>query len=1033
MEARTDKQSSQATGASKLLVDMDTLQEMASVQVIREGVEYFKEHRVMKLDWDDDGLWAKVEGSRPDEPYHVEVEADGDDLLLVGCECGHEGEAFCKHAVAALLDFGARQPTSDIEVKNAADRAIEARMKRGRTQVVVEHVSGEPWFGTWAARSVSSSGITARTYKVQIRCLDGRMNHCTCPDFAANRLGTCKHIEAVVHKLRRKYRRNKKLLARKEPPCPFVYLAWDIEDAPRIRLYRPSKVPRGLSRILNRYFGRDGSFGAALPEGFFELQDRVYGRKDILIGPDAIEHVRRLSEERAQAAKSAKIRKQIMRSGGRLDGVHAHLYPYQVEGVAFLASTGRGLLADDMGLGKTLQAIAASEWLMQEQGARRVLVVCPASLKHQWAREIERFTDRSAEVVGGRPRSRQVQYRRKAPFTIVNYELVRRDVHAINEELAPDILILDEAQRIKNWRTKTATVIKMIETTHAFVLTGTPLENRLEDLYSVMQVVDERILGPLWQYLIHFHVTDHKGKVVGYRNLAELRRRLAPVMLRRDRRLVRDQLPNRIESRMDVPLSQKQRQWHDGAISAAAKYANILKKRPLTPSEEHRLLAALQQARMACDAAGLVDKETKGSAKLDELKELLEQICLTQGRKVVVFSEWERMTAMAEREARKLGIKSVRLHGGVPTNKRGKLLDRFRNDDETLVFFSTDAGGVGLNLQAADVLINLDMPWNPAVLDQRIGRVHRLGQKEPVQVIMMVAEDSYEEKVLATLTAKKDLFQNVVEEEATEDVVGISRRKLQLLTDTLSQEPEDQPAPADEAAAPTPPAPAAETTSNGEASQAGADRARDGSGIYEPTDEDAKRAVILLQSHLGERLERVLATSTGLIAVVDRVDDEVCALAESASNGLTVAAIDTRSLASLNRLGAASPLRTSTPIPLSSDDPEPPQNPLAALPQRKIRAAEVLLREGCHAEGLSLLTEAMLAAAAVRAGQNELPAAQEGAVWLYSECVPRGYLAPEDASAITRAQALAASPQVPAELVEEVLADAHRIAAAHVE
>ena len=171
-----------------------------------------------------------------------------------------------------------------------------------------------------------------------------------------------------------------------------------------------------------------------------------------------------------------------------------------------------------------------------------------------------------------------------------------RDLTLINEVFRPDLLILDEAQRIKNWRTQIATAIKLIPSRYAFVLSGTPLGNRLEDLYSLMQVVDARVLGPLWRYLIDFHITDENDKVLGYRNLSELRRRLQPVMLRRDRRLVADQLPARIQPRIDLPLTPMQAELHDGAMQTAGSLAQMAKKRPLTPIESNRLMAALQQA-----------------------------------------------------------------------------------------------------------------------------------------------------------------------------------------------------------------------------------------------------------------------------------------------------------------------------------------------------------------------------------------------------------------------------------------------------
>jgi len=378
-------------------------------------------------------------------------------------------------------------------------------------------------------------------------------------------------------------------------------------------------------------------------------------------------------------------------------------------------------------------------------------------------------------------------YRHQVDFFILNYELILRDLTVINETLRPDLIIMDEAQRIKNWRTKIATAVKLIPSRYAFVLTGTPLENRLEDLYSLMQVVDPQILGPLWRYMVDFHVTDERGKVLGYRNLSTLRQRLTPVMLRRDRSLVNDQLPERINQQVDVAMSAKQIELHDDAMRAAGQLATIAKRRPLTPTEQNRLMAALQQARMACDAAGLVDKETEGSPKIDELANLLDEICLQGGRKVVVFSQWAIMTEMVARRLAKMGLGYVRLHGGVPTAKRGDLMDSFQNDDSVQVFLSTDAGGVGLNLQSGSALINLDVPWNPAVLEQRNARIHRLGQKRKVQIITMVAADSYEEHVLGLVANKQHLFDNIIKEDGTEDVVGVSKKLLETLVDELAE------------------------------------------------------------------------------------------------------------------------------------------------------------------------------------------------------------------------------------------------------
>ena len=1020
--AETEKQTKDAR--PPFLMDADELRSLASEPIIKRGIAYFNEHRVIDLGWDDRTVTALVQGSDADVPYSVELGRDRDGELWVSCSCPFDWEPICKHAVATLLAYAAQHAATDTEVDSAAEREVADRARRGRSEVVVEHVEGEPWFGTWAARSVSASAYAPHSYRVQLRSFDERSNHCTCPDFAVNRLGTCKHIEAVRHKVGKRFRRKIADMVKNGPPLPFVYLAWDVKDAPQLRLQRSKGESAELASLLETHFDDEGAMRGRLPDAFHFFVRRTTGREDVLVGDEVQGHVRRLSEEAMHRIEGQRIRREIERSGGQLPGLRARLYPYQVEGVAFLASTGRALLADDMGLGKTLQSIAAAHWLVQSAGVRRVLVVCPSSLKHQWAREIRKFTDHTVEVVQGAAAARQVQYRRHADFTIVNYELVLRDARIINEEMNPDLVVLDEAQRIKNWRTKSAAAIKSLESRYAFVLTGTPLENRLEDLYSLMQVVDPRVLGPLWRYMLDFHIVDPRGKVLGYRNLSELRHRIAPVMLRRDRRLVRDQLPDRIELRLDVPMSQRQKELHDDALAAAYKYANILKKRPLTPAEEKRLLAALQTARMACNAAGLVDGKTEGSPKLDDLGKLLEDLCVGEGRKAVVFSQWERMTAMAERTARSLGLGTVRLHGGVPTAKRGELIDRFMGDDAVQVFLSTDAGGVGLNLQAASVLINLDMPFNPAVLDQRIARIHRLGQTEPVQVILMVADDSYEQRVTQLMTGKRALFNSVVDPESMEDVVGVDRRDLEAMLEALDGDGreaggvrEDEPPLEDTVAAPP------ET-------QRDDDRELRKPGTEHGTDHDLVELVRVIERRLPGRIEQILGADGGLIVVVDAVDDVARAVMDEPAP-VPVAVVDAATAAALSRFAHGSPFGGAKELwrPEAPAEPAPTEPPLLALARRKLQAAEILVSRECGTDAVELLAASMLAAASHKAGLSDVVPQASATVWLYGDALPKGLLPMDTVTAILRATSLCHAPSVPEKLVEQVLADARALSA----
>jgi len=997
--------------------DTDDLQTIADEKTIRQGLAYHKENRVIDLAHDAEILWGRVEDEDFDTHFDAEMRLTEKERPVFNCQCpaGAEGAA-CRHMVAVLYAY-ADQRSATAGLLSAADSAIKERMKRGRSEVRVEPLNGAVWFGDWQAASVGSAGHFQRRYRVTIRSLQRRANLCTCPDFANNQLGTCKHIEAVLHKIRKHPKYDK---FRQQPaPCPYVYLAWDVENAPRLHLHRTPAMSEDLQAILAPYFDAEGGLTGRLPDTFFRLQETVAERDDIIIGEDAADYARRLATEAAHRLRAVEIREQIKTGNGRLPGIRARLYPYQIEGAAFLAGSGRALLADDMGLGKTLQAISAAVWLGKHDNAQKTLIVCPASLKQQWAREISRFSEQECQVIQGPPPARSAQYRRDCSFYIINYELLLRDLSVINETLRPDLLILDEAQRIKNWRTRIASAVKLITSRYAFVLSGTPLENRLEDLYSLMQVVDPKILGPLWRYMIDFHVTDERGKVLGYRNLSLLRRRIAPVMLRRDRRLVKDQLPDRINQRLDVEMTAKQVELHDSAMNNAGIIADIAKKRPLTPVEQNRLMGFLQQARMACNAAGLVDKKTEGSPKLDELVDILDELCLQSGLKAVVFSQWELMTRMVEERLRRMKLGFVRLHGGVPTAKRGELMDRFREDDGVQVFISTDAGGVGLNLQSGSVVINLDVPWNPAVLEQRNGRVHRLGQTRKVQIITMVAANSYEEHVLSLVQGKQHLFNNVISEDATEDVVGVSKKLLETLVEDLTSPqpgPAEATAAAEEILATAAPEAAVEPARTGPAGKGEADKM---------VEEAIARCIEELQQAMGARIERILGAGGGLLAVIDRVDAVADEVAARLSASVPVAVIDRCTLNGLSRLGAASPVAVSrTYYEAGQDTAEDGRSRLVALAAEKLQAARVLVEQNCHNSAVELLLSSLLAAASDRAGLDQPINAQQAGVWIYGEALPKGLLNQEEVGLLMRGITLAQAPSVPEPLLTGLLDDA---------
>lgn len=999
------------------LYDTERLHGIASDELVKQGLKYFNDQRVIGVAIENGLLLAQVEDVN-EEQYWLELSAAAGGTLQVACDC-HAEPTVCIHAVAALYAYADQcAPLETADLGSAQHEAIQERVKKGRNEVRVKLLSGNLGFGTWQATSLVSATHWQRSYQVQIRSLDQRVNYCTCPDLASNRLGTCKHIEAVLHYAKKQP--DYKTLKAAGCPVSFVYLAWESATRPLLRLQRATDMADELAALLGEFFNPQDQFIGRLPEDFYRFSQRVYGRDDFLLADDATRYAQQCAEDAAQSLRGQDIQQAIKQSNGVLPGLKVKLFPYQVDGVAFLASRGRALLADDMGLGKTLQAIAASSWLADNAEVERVLIVCPASLKHQWAREIAKFTGRDVQILHGGPDQRGVQYRANALFFIVNYELVLRDLSVISEQLKPDLLILDEAQRIKNWRTKLASTVKMIPSRYVFVLSGTPLENRLEDLYSLLQLVDARVLGPLWRCLLDFHITDERGKVIGYRNLSELRKRIVPVLLRRDRSLVADQLPDRTEVTLDIAMDDKQEELHGHALKAAGQLAQIAKRRPLTPSEHNRFLAALQQARMACNAAGLVDKETVGSPKLDELGRLLEELCLQSNRKVVVFSQWALMTEMVETLVRGMGLGCVRLHGGVPSPKRGELMERFQNDDAVQVFISTDAGGTGLNLQAATALINLDMPWNPAILDQRIARIHRLGQKHKVQIFILLAEDSYEQRVAQLVKGKRDLFDNVIDPAATEDAVGVSKKMLQTLMEDLAGASEDKDAVAV-------PKGEAIKDEHAETDEAVVSVKLDSAGLSED-EKIARQVVEAIQAAFGSRIERVLAKSGGLLVVVEHWQDDDEQIGQDLSEqGLPVAVIDGRTWRSLQRLGKASPLAEAETIFETAVPEQPQHNPLIVLAEQKLRSAEVLLAQQCTAGVMDLLASALLLKLAALARKTQAPSVTEAAVWLYTDIVPSGLLTPEQAAQVLQVVSLSLGSGLPETLIRQAASDVEQL------
>jgi superfamily II DNA or RNA helicase len=634
----------------------------------------------------------------------------------------------------------------------------------------LKNLTGEEVFSDFQVRNPESGN----TYRVSIRGRAAGENFCTCPDFVTNTLGTCKHIEFTLAALEKKRGAKLALAAGYRPAHSEIRLQYG--DRRRVRFFKGAQCPPALAKLASQYFD---------PEGV--LKDSAFGRFETFLSEaaklnhelrcyeDVLAFVAEVRDRDRRRQVIARAFPQGIKSPALNHLLNASLYDYQKEGALFAAGAGRSLIGDEMGLGKTIQAIAAARIMKKHLGVERVLVICPTSLKHQWEREIEKFCGEKSVVVSGLRTRRERLFREDGFFKITNYDTVHADLDLI-EAWHPDLVILDEAQRIKNWKTRTAQSVKRIASPYAIVLTGTPLENRLEELASIVSFVDRHRLGPNFRFLADHQITDEHGKVVGYKNLDQIGKTLQPILIRRRKAEVLKQLPARMDKNFFVPMTPEQMAHHEENRETVARVVHKWRRQKfLSEADQRRLMIALQNMRMSCDSTYLLDQETDFGAKADELATLLEETFESNGSKVVIFSQWLRMHELVVRRFARRKWDHVLFHGQLSSTQRKAHVDRFREHEGCRAFLATDAGGVGLNLQHANVVVNCDLPWNPAVLEQRIGRVHRLGQSQPVRVVNFVAQGTIEEGMLNVIKFKRSLFAGVLDGGENEVFLGGSR------------------------------------------------------------------------------------------------------------------------------------------------------------------------------------------------------------------------------------------------------------------
>lgn len=454
--------------------------------------------------------------------------------------------------------------------------------------------------------------------------------------------------------------------------------------------------------------------------------------------------------------------------------INALLRTYQIEGVTWLDRLRQmhlsGILADDMGLGKTLQAIIAITQHKEDNEQAISLVVCPTSLVYNWKEEFCKFNENLRILpVDGTPLQRKKLLSGVGRFDVIitSYSLLQKDIE-FYKKIPFSYTVLDEAQHIKNRGTRNAKSVKMIQASHRLILTGTPVENSLEELWSLFDFLMPGLLSSYDRFVEKYIRTPGHSNS---KNMELLRRKISPFILRRMKKDVLAELPPVSEIIYHCHLSALQRQLYNSyANSAREELSQLVKKEGFDRVQIH-VLATLTRLKQICCHPAIFAKEKAepgDSAKYDMLIELLNTL-IAGKHKTVIFSQYTRMLNIIREDLLQLGVSFQYLDGS--SKNRLDIVNKFNNDENVSIFLvSLKAGGTGLNLTGADTVIHYDMWWNPAVENQATDRVHRLGQKKSVSACKLITLNTIEEKIVDLQNRKKGLVKKVIS--CDEDVIA---------------------------------------------------------------------------------------------------------------------------------------------------------------------------------------------------------------------------------------------------------------------
>jgi hypothetical protein len=719
----------------------------------RQGSSLFQNGQCKKLSESEKHFEFSVDDKHAD--FFVAI--DIDEEVASSCTC--KSRQLCRHQIASYFQLHqllnkdhASFPGSGIKYSREGmiKRVIDERRNKARQAAYTidfsDNVFGEHLL----------TNEKGRQYYITFRDLKRKHGYCSCPDYQTNKLGTCKHLIFAFDKIASE----SSFSSEQIPAYPFIEIYLNPFRDYKISWFYPKKPSGEVAELLYRYFGNKNYIDDEMADGFIGFINNAVRYKQILIRPEVPQKVRRISERLSLSHLQTKAKVSY-------DEIKTDLLPFQKEGIKFATFKTGALIADEMGLGKNIQAIGTALLKKQFLGFQHALIISPASMIDQWVGEIEAFTNETVLNLDNTIDENKNHPSSEKPFfSILSYESLIANFDNI-KNYPPDFLILDEAQRIVNYESLTFSILKSMSRKHVLALTGTPVQSKLIDLYSLMLLVDPDLLTPLWEFSYQhcYFDKDHSNKITGFYNLDQLNLKLRKVIIQRQKHEVIDELPSLSLYNIPVKMHYEQQKLH---LVFATDALNQVSNKLITAYELQQLPGQIRNMRMLCSSTFLADNTTNHSPKLEELDHILnEKLDVTNSeRKVVIFTEWKRMLNIISKmlEANKLPF--VEITEDTTAENMTRLLKRFETDDECKILLTTEDASREIKLQIVDTVINFDVPMGNVQKNRRAGIIDPIKQRSSkITIINLMAENSIEtwsmkETELEYLKFDKILFPN---------------------------------------------------------------------------------------------------------------------------------------------------------------------------------------------------------------------------------------------------------------------------------